>query len=123
MHAAGKKTFLSAPVRCRQERHRERAFSSWHCCLPSWRPPVELLPPHPPLANRTPGHVDPRDPQERLLPRLRGYRLRLFHSEKHTAGFEAPLAAPVAQEPEVAYLHEPVRQDVEEEPPDELGGL
>ena len=30
---------------------------------------------------------------------------------------------PVAQKPEVAYLHEPVRQDVEEEPPDELGGI
>ena len=30
---------------------------------------------------------------------------------------------PVAQKPEVAYLHEPVGEDVEEEPPDELGSL
>lgn len=29
----------------------------------------------------------------------------------------------VAQKPEVAYLHKPVRKDVEEEPPDKLGRL
>ena len=124
MHAARKKALLSKPVPDdkKRRRKREKTFSA-QPCVSSWRPPVKLFPPHPPLADRTPGQVDAGDPQERLLPGFCKRRLRLFHAEEHTAGLETLLPVPVAQEPEVAYLHEPVGEDVEKEPPDELGGV
>src|SRR5208337_2916411 len=82
-----------------------------------------FLPPHLSLAQGTAGHIDPGDPRKRLLPGFGRCRVRLLYSEQGAAGLETRLSVPVAQQTEVAYLHEPVGKDVEEEPPDELGGI
>lgn len=47
----------------------------------------------------------------------------MTHSEERTARHKRCLSVSVAQEAEVPYLDKPVREHVEQKPPDELRGI
>ena len=77
------KALLTTVSRSGRERRRgqQHSSSSWPL-FPSWRPSPQFLSPHPSLAQRTPGHIDPGDPNKGLLPCFGRCGLRFGHPEE-----------------------------------------
>jgi len=70
------------------------------------------------------GDVDPGEPEQRFLPGLFGFIVLFGYArEKPATGGKLLLAAAVAQKAVMPDLHEPVRKDMKQEPPDELIGV
>lgn len=78
---------------------------------------------HDPVASGTVQDVNAGESEEQRLPGLRNRFRCAFNAEKDTALCKAHLSVPVAQNAEVAYLHKPVGQYMEQESPDKLTGI
>ena len=119
-----KRDYLTILFRCHRERwFWERLFSSWVRYHVSWRPPVAnkgFFHSHPAMTKGTLIDINTGYPAESLLPCFGDLHRSTDCVEECPASFKTYLPVPVCQKPEVPYLHEPVRKDMEQEPSDKL---